>query len=347
MKLTMRYPVLARRADRGWCLAVKCGEFDIRSATDEEMPVEIDFTSEIEAHRGQYKFDESDHSLYGHPLGLDRLAKIERKDFTLGYSAVHPMWPLFERAWREIRRLGKNVDVDRIGGQVHYVPTAVSILDQLDTVQMREWDEAARSVAEGLVLIEGQLWRKTDEPYLLVSKGRPQWSIFSWHAEGVQPLGDDTFAFSMTEYEAADGLVNDKSPNGGRTETALRIGGRYSYSNNSLIYSVMATSTGVRNYFQNLVARANGIDAYTLEKLPLSIIRKYVDLREIVETPFAEIGDDEAGRAVEILSGLESECRRIKLKPPFTPRMVRDLIERWDDREVAVPIGTPTRVPRA
>ncbi|MDW9481275.1 hypothetical protein GOB57_21760 [Sinorhizobium meliloti] len=350
MKITMQYPVLAKfSSGGGWRYGMKTGEYEIRTATDEEMPVEIDYRNGTDDHTVEYRFGRHDECLYGREIDLDRMAKIERKNFSLYYSRVHPAWPLLEQASREISALtrkGKNVEADRVNGCVQNTLIDPAVLSRLDDAHVRKWDQAARQIADGLVMIDGSLWRKTDEPYLFVSKGRPRWSIFPYHPKKNYPLGDDCFAFSITEYEKADALVREKEANGGRDETSLRIEGRYSYSNNGLTYSVIALSKGVCNYFANLVGGDfGGGSAYRLEKLPLSILQAYVDLRRIVETPFEEIGEDEAGRAVELLATFEEEIGRIKIKPPFTPRMVRQVIERWEDREIGVELNMPASGP--
>lgn len=354
MKISIRYPVLAQVSGRGlaedvWALGLKTGEFEFSSATDEEMPIEIDLINRTDNTRNCYRFLTEEQTLYKPAISLDRMEKIERKNFTLSYSDLHPMYNLMKDMITTI--WGFRSDGQPVHPDNHFQPFVWCDLDTLNfehanTAHMAQCERAAREAVKSLIVIDGKLWRKTEEPYLSVIKGRPLWrmSVFDrrW------PLMDDQYFFSVQESDKAIALLDDVCANGDvQADQTITVAGRFEYRKNGSHYMAQEVAKGICYCYSNLTSEPrHRKDEYRLEFQSIEMLQAYIDLRRFAEMPLGDITDDDVDTAFATIEVIEREAKKLKTKPPFySPRRVRQVRDFWDNREIATAINAPLMRP--
>ncbi|MCV9964930.1 hypothetical protein OIU34_23840 [Pararhizobium sp. BT-229] len=359
MKINLSYPVTARAEDdqgrKVHAFGVLTGSFEIPDAADESHPMAIEFRSGKVETPQRYRFDIETGQVLRYMGSVTSALKTgSLAPVYDGEPSLDDLYRAQDKQYEFLRKAGQPV-IPELEPERRLVPSRYKFAEGLAKVNKddtRRCHEETRIHLSHYRVINGAIWQPCREPTLKVSRGNDAWGVNignhdfysrDWH----------TYYFSVDEFDAAcewidtlDAEVKQRT----RTQPAIVVHPQFK----AVTRGGLEDIRHLARHVAEKVARAGD----NLADQRPGVIMAFSDLKRFLETPPADIDDDEVDAIVATVDGLcradengeiayaEPDLLRPKSAPLRQLRGAVDLhIRRWQDRPIYIVTKRPSPTP--
>lgn len=352
MKIQFRYPAVLRYQDvprqlprhHVWTRKVVA---EVTELGPSDAPEVLRWTSDDASKAVSYRLVNG--KVYG-------LMNTNLASATCRTSVDYPTLPLVEKALERLRAVVAEKGPSFVRGEFHE-PTrwpherGDSWHPQASPEDVVEWDGLFSACVADMAVVDGQLWRASQEPLVVVYRNTAGWqTALTQDISFTQDL--QRFHFPADRWAEAQDFCRTMGDAAGRPSFVGEFSSDPGWSpeRDANTGDLLALASRFERHISRATAeRATKRMEYgsvkphiTWHDLPTGLFRAYGELRRILDMGESDVGDAETSALVESFEAILSMSERTGLSwLALQPEAIRAHIDKWSARPIELTFGRP------